>query len=362
MGGTHNNSVGAWKLLGRMIGWAYNGDVSAPTVLSLPNPSASRVPIVATHTTDGGAYPGLLPALGRAISYSGHRPLAIRLQEILQGRLTAANFKVVTFPGGYAYGYKTGLSGAEQNIRDFLSNGGSYFGICAGSFYAASTVVWQGQSYSYPLGIFQSQVVGEISDIVAWPGYALTPTSVNDAVLGQLGSVQQMYYGGGYHALPSNQTVFTAGTFTYNGSASNKAEAVRFSYGQGRVFLITTHPEARAGSVDDWVYWDGFQNESSVPIVNPDNPWRVVSAVFNQWLAPQGSSSFQIQACERLTGGGLRLHCSGPAGLLPTVLVSSNLANWASFGTAAEESPGHYVLADTNSPFPRQRFYRVRSP
>ncbi len=289
MGGTHSNSQGAWSLLGRLIGWAYNGDASAPTVLSLPNPAASRVAIVATHTTDGGAYPGLLPALGRAISYSGHRPLAIRFQEIIGNRLVAANFKVVTFPGGYAYGYKTGLAGSEQKIRDFLSNGGSYFGICAGSFYAASNVVWQGQSYSYPLGIYPKPIVGEIADIVPWPGYALTPTLVSDTVLGgSLGTIQQMYYGGGYHEMPPvspNMSIIASSRFTYSGSASNKADAVRYRYGQGRVFLITTHPEARAGSVEDWVYWDGFLNESSVTVVNPDNPWRVVHAVFNGWLA-----------------------------------------------------------------------------
>ena len=38
MGGVHNNSAGAWSLLGRMIGWAYNGDASAPTVNPAPNP------------------------------------------------------------------------------------------------------------------------------------------------------------------------------------------------------------------------------------------------------------------------------------------------------------------------------------
>jgi len=362
MGGVHDNSAGVWSLLGRLIGWAYNEDASAPTLQSLPNPSASRVAIIATHTTDGGAYPGLLPALGRAISYSGHRPLALRLQDVSQGRLVATNFNVVTFPGGYAYGYKTGLAGSEQRIRDFVSNGGSYFGICAGAFYAASTVVWQGQSYSYPLGLFQGQVVGDIPDIAPWPSYALTPASINDAVLGQVGSVQQLYYGGGYHVPNAQQPVFTAGTFTYGGSASQKAAAVRFTYGQGRVFLIATHPEVRVGSVDDWLYWDNFQYASSVPLVNPDNSWRVLSAIFNQWLAPQGGPFFQILAGDSLPGGGRLWHCAGPSGLLPLVLTSSNLTDWATLKTATEESPGQYVFSDTDPLLADQRFYRLRSP
>ncbi|HEY1013981.1 MAG TPA: hypothetical protein VGE07_14815, partial [Herpetosiphonaceae bacterium] len=67
MGGAHTNSAGAWLLLGRMIGWAYNGDSSAPTLAALPAPSGSRVAIVASHTTDGGAWAGLLPAVARSI-------------------------------------------------------------------------------------------------------------------------------------------------------------------------------------------------------------------------------------------------------------------------------------------------------
>ena len=99
-------------------------------------------------------------------------PLAIRFQEIISGRLTTANFKVVVFPGGDAYGYKTGLAGYEANIRNFITSGGSYYGICAGSFYADSTINWLGKNYSYPLGIYKGEDIGAISDIAAWPGYA----------------------------------------------------------------------------------------------------------------------------------------------------------------------------------------------
>ena len=132
MGGVHNNSVGVWTMLGRMIGWAYNGDSSAPAINPSPNPTGARVAVIAQHTSDGGAWSGLLPAVGRGIEFAGHIPLAIRFQDVINGSLTLANFKVVTFPGGYAYGYKTGLAGYEGNIRNFISSGGSYYGICAG--------------------------------------------------------------------------------------------------------------------------------------------------------------------------------------------------------------------------------------
>lgn len=289
MGGAHNNSAGAWSLLGRMIGWAspFN-DASPPLINPTPNPTGARVAVVAQHTSDGGAWPGLLPAVARGIEFSGHIPLALRFQDIKDGRLTLANFKVVTFAGGYAYGYKTGLAGYEANIRNFISGGGSYYGICAGSFYAPATIVWSGKKYAYPLQIYAGQDVGPIDDIIAWPGYKLTTINfTGDPVLGNLGAIPTMYYGGGYHTIPTvaqqGATVYTGGTFA-SSSALGKADLVRYAYGKGKVALTTTHLEARAGSNDDWLFWDDFDYASGKPVSNPGNPWLVMDAVFDKWL------------------------------------------------------------------------------
>ncbi len=290
MNGTHANSAGAWALLGRMIGWAYNGDSLMPTISATPNPAGARVAVVATHTVDGGAWAGLLPAVARSIEYSGHVPLAIRFQEIKDDRLDLANFKVVTFPGGYAYGYKVGLAGHEQKIRNFISAGGGYYGICAGSFYAPDNIIWEGRTYTYPLSIYKGQDIGPINDLAPWPQYVLTPINVDgDPVIGNLGTMQQMYYGGGYHTIPTDQQqgtqVYTAATFAYvGGSASGKADVIRYSYGQGHVVMVTTHPEARAGSNVDWLYWDNYLVNSNTQVTNPDNPWTFVNAAFDNWL------------------------------------------------------------------------------
>jgi glutamine amidotransferase-like uncharacterized protein len=216
MNGIHNNSTNVWLLLGRMIAWAAKGDSSVPNLRTLPAPSASRVAIVATHTNNAGAgpantypcgaYPGLLPALARAIEDSGHRPLAIRFVDIHSNFLTTTNFKVVVFPGGNAAGYYTGLAGAVSKVTNFVAGGGSYLGICAGSFYAATNVNWNGINYAYPLGLFQGTVQGPITNIANWPAYALTTCSNNDPVLGNLGVIREMYYGGGFH-FPSNGQV-----------------------------------------------------------------------------------------------------------------------------------------------------------
>ncbi len=289
MGNSHVNSIGVWNMLGRMIGWANNGDASAPTINATPNPAGSRVAVVAQHTSDGGAWPGLLPAVGRGIEYSGHIPLAIRFIDIKNGKLTLANFKVVTFPGGYAYGYKTGLAGFESNIRNFISSGGGYYGICAGSFYAPSSIEWDNHNYTYPLQVYKGTDVGPINDIVAWPGYALATINYSgDAVIGNFGNVPVMYYGGGYHTIPTDAQqgshVYTAGVFA-GSSAVGKANLVRYMYGSGHVALSTSHLEALMGSNNDWMFWDNYNYTTGAAISSSGNPsWDVMNSIFDNWL------------------------------------------------------------------------------
>ncbi len=288
MGGVHSNSAGTVAVLGRMINWAYNGDSSAPSVNYPANPTGARVAVVASHNADGGAWPGGLGATARATESAGHLPLAVRFNEIKTGRLTLANFHTVVFPGGYSYGYKTGLAGYEGNVRSFISGGGSFLGICAGAFYVADTVIWENKSYAYPMGLFHSSETGPMNDVMAWPGYALTPANINDPVLGNLGVRQVIYYGGGYFTIPSDAQqgahVSTAATFDYAGSQHGSPMMVRYTYGAGHVILSTTHFEYRPGSHTDWQLWDDFQSDSTLPLNDPDDTWGVLASAFNNWL------------------------------------------------------------------------------
>lgn len=273
--GTHTNSQGNWELLGRMIGWAHNGDSSLPTVTS-SNPPGLRFAMINTHTTNGGAWPGLLPALARSIEASGHIPVAMRFSDVAANRLDTS-FDVVVFPGGYAYGYKVGLAGHETKIRNFISAGGSYLGICAGGFYAPGIINWEGKSYTYPLNIYTGTAIGAINAITPWPNYTLTPITVSDPLLAPVPfTMQNTYYGGGYFTLVAGAT--SVGVY----DAVSQPDFIRFSYGSGRVFLTGTHPESRAGSDEDWLYWDGY-DFTGATLTNPDNPWTFLSTVYN-WL------------------------------------------------------------------------------
>jgi glutamine amidotransferase-like uncharacterized protein len=282
MGEIHPDSEGCWILLARMINWACSGNASAPKI-SATNPTGSRVAVVSTHTINGGPSPSLLPAFARAIESAGHLPLAIRFQEIYDGRLTTQNFGVAAFPGGTVGGYSYGLSGYETAILDFVYQGGSYYGVCAGAYYASAYMVWNGSNYYVPLlGFFPGTDTGPLTEIAPWPNWALTPVQIGDPVIGDMGTQQQMYYGGGWKS--PYPYVDVAATYVVPGPDNGAADAIRFTYGSGRIFLVGTHPEARSGSAEDWLFWDNWAPGATVPVVNPDNPWIFVNAVFNNWL------------------------------------------------------------------------------
>jgi len=283
--GSHANSEDNWELLGRMIGWAYDGNSAAPDIDPPANPQGARVAIVSTRTNDGGAWPGLLPAVARSVEYSGHLPLSIRIEDIKGDSLTNSGFDVVVFPGGYSYGYKTGLDGHEQKIRDFIQNGGSYFGICAGGFYAGGTIWWEGRSYPYPLDIYSGEATGPLDDIATWPDYVLTPIQIVDPLLGGPCTMMQIYYGGGHFPIPGGMPYTPVATYAYAGQYSGTNDIIRYEYGDGHVVLTGTHPECRAGTVEDWLSWDNYDSSDN-PITNPDNPWMLVDSLFDKWLAP----------------------------------------------------------------------------
>jgi glutamine amidotransferase-like uncharacterized protein len=145
-------------------------------------------------------------------------------------------------------------------------------------------MVWSGiPYYDGPLlGLFPGTDTGPLTEIAKWPSWALTPVRIKDPVLGDMGTQQQMYYGGGWKSRVTNVTV--AATYAVKGTHNGAADGIRFSYGKGRVFLSGTHPEARPGSLEDWLYWDNWVPGTNTPIADPGNSWTYVQAIFNKWL------------------------------------------------------------------------------
>lgn len=182
-------------------------------------------------------------------------------------------YKVLLFPGGFAYWYNYWISLSGKNrIRNFVSSGGGYFGICAGSFFASDVVAWEGTSYDdesmynaygeltgYDLDLFSGTATGPIGGIAPWPTYDMTTINFEQEsdALSDYKPVPFpeyiLYYGGPYFTPNEYTDVQSLGDYDYNG----KPALVAFTYGSGRVVLSGPHPEIEEDSNRDCVTIDG---------------------------------------------------------------------------------------------------------
>ena len=208
---------------------------------------------------------------------------------IKQGVLS--DFNIIAVPGGYAYNYylDLGYSGANA-IRDFVSSGGSYWGSCAGAYYALDEFEWseygETNTYYYGLGLFPGRGVGPIADIADWPDYAMTDVLMNVSN-GLIDFSQEptthsiMYYGGPYFETEGVDGVTTLATYSSNGMPA----MIAFEYEQGRVFLTGPHPEWEEDSFRDGCVWDNHLEEDG-------SEWELCKAV-SLWLAPTKTTTQQ---------------------------------------------------------------------
>ena len=89
-------------------------------------------------------------------------------------------YEAIYFPGGNAGEYNSVInSSGYRNIRDLVNGGGAYIGICAGAYFAADLIEWEGVGIDYPLDLFQGTATGSIHGIAPWPDYTMTSITLN---------------------------------------------------------------------------------------------------------------------------------------------------------------------------------------
>lgn len=182
-------------------------------------------------------------------------------------------YKILLFPGGFAYWYNYWISIFGKNrIRNFANSGGGYFGICAGSFFASEDVVWEGIYYGdnymynaygeltgYDLDLFPGTATGPINGIAPWPASGMTKINFqkeSEILSGYRTppfSEEMLYYGGPFFTLDQNANVTILGNFDYN----QEPALVAFTYGSGRIVLTGPHSEIEENSQRDCITIDG---------------------------------------------------------------------------------------------------------
>lgn len=166
-----------------------------------------------------------------------------------------AGFDVLCVPGGNMYQYAQDISPqGKETIRGFVRGGGGYIGICAGAYFAAESVVWQGDRLPMgALGFFPGRAEGPISAIAPYPDYAMGKINIvhpdHPIVRDESASTWILYYWGPALLPSEGADVVILGSYDQGGQPA----IATFDYGFGRVFLIGAHPEIEEDSDRDGV-------------------------------------------------------------------------------------------------------------
>jgi biotin--protein ligase len=105
--------------------------------------------------------------------WMGHTVSLLDADYINEKRLDG--FELLCVPGGNMYQYSQDISSeGKRKIRDFISSGKAYVGICGGAYFAAEKVFWQGDRLPMePLGLFAGTAKGPYDEIAPFPDYGM---------------------------------------------------------------------------------------------------------------------------------------------------------------------------------------------
>ncbi len=220
-----------------------------------------------TSFPNGGAWSEGLTAIKAMLDTYGYTHEDFTPTDINNSSLNLNSlYRMVIFGGGWAGGYNTSVSETGfDNIRSFVANGGGYFGICAGAYFASDMIMWKQnwlapiEVYNYPLDLFNGLGLGAVVSIKEWTastgcasgitkGAAMTSVRIDNSVLPGIDNVLNILYYGGPAFFPNPfapTTGFTvAATYTVPGDLLDGTPAmITYTYGNGKVFLSGPHPE-----------------------------------------------------------------------------------------------------------------------
>jgi glutamine amidotransferase-like uncharacterized protein len=173
----------------------------------------------------------------------------INRSTIIKGGLV--KYSTLIMPGGRPDLYEQNLGpDARDRIRNYVSRGGGYIGICGGAYLAAQTNVWRGWAgeprsyYQYEgfLGLFKGTADGPVEDFA--PDYVdfncgIILTNKGHPVLNGLPYLLYYIYDHGCEFSSNDPHAIPLGS-SLNG---NHVMIVVTQYNNGRVFLTGGHPE-----------------------------------------------------------------------------------------------------------------------
>ncbi len=205
------------------------------------------------HDGDVGAWEDGVIAFEHFLDWKGLTHNRVTSQDI--NTIVLKDFySAIYFPGGDADYYNADINSTGiLHIQDLVADNGAYIGMCAGAEFACDKLIWQGFIIDYPLDLFQGIAIGPIDELAVWPDYTMATLSMNlDDEINQFepGNEDMLYWGGTFFNPYPSTNIDTIATFD---GFYNKPAIIKFNYGNGRVLLISPHPEIEEDSDRDGV-------------------------------------------------------------------------------------------------------------
>ena len=201
-------------------------------------------------------------ALTRMFEWMNASVVEVTASQIRDDFLNECDILVV--PGGSESICNSELeSDGKQKVKDFVAQGGSYFGICGGSTFAVTY-----------LRLFDGYIspVSEPGEIIHMTTMNINKSSTGPDLSELPSNFTTMYYGSQYFTPKLGTSVHTIATYEYNG----KAGMIALEYGNGTVFISSPHPEYEEDDDrDDTTFGDDLDD--------PDSEWPLLFRV-SKWL------------------------------------------------------------------------------
>ena len=147
-------------------------------------------------------------------------------------------------PGGADTFYVNKLRGkGDKIIQKYIRNGGSFLGICAGSYYASSFVEFDKGGPDEVVGARQLNLVNShaIGPVLAKYSYSSNKGARAAVIQCDQDKLAVFYNGGPYFQIPKNNT--TAKIICTYSEKDNLPAVVYSKYGKGQVLLSAVHFE-----------------------------------------------------------------------------------------------------------------------
>ncbi len=192
---------------------------------------------------DRGADEGCIKATQNMFEWMGYSVQLVKADYFNSAH--PCDCSILCFPGGDMYQYAQDISqDGKEKIRSFIRNGGAYIGICGGSYFTASDVIWQGTRLPMnPLGLFPGEARGPVDAIAPYPQCTMCRinivNSTHPITQSETDTTWILYCYGPMFSPDDGADIVILGQYDIGGQPAVAA----FEYGLGRVFIIGAHPE-----------------------------------------------------------------------------------------------------------------------